>query len=316
MSDAPRDVNIGGPAARRMPRPSAPGECRPDRVRRRRRPGDPARELPPRRSRVRPLLAIRTRPGTVIDQASRNVAFEIDAIDERKHEGWSVLVRGELLRANPTSDDFVEQYDPQPWLPDRDRWLLIDPWSISGRKLRGTDRCGRFTRAISCSGPDSVPPEVCTRFGSLRPALTAGRSAKYTGGITADRPCRSVAVPLPRRCRRRRRQRRKSRRAVPGRLPCAARVRRRRARRLSRRHGGGSGARRARATRARPRCRCRRPRSRRSRPGCGTSCRPQVFRRRSPSAFMHAYHQLDPVSAWRCVRRRRPRTPPTRRPRE
>jgi hypothetical protein len=86
-----------------------------------------------------PLLAIRTRPGTVLERATQNVAFEIDSIDERKHEGWSVLVRGELLRANPTSDDFVEQYDPQPWLPDRDLWLLIDPWAITGRKLLGTD---------------------------------------------------------------------------------------------------------------------------------------------------------------------------------
>jgi Pyridoxamine 5'-phosphate oxidase len=86
-----------------------------------------------------PLLAVRTRPGNVIEQAATNVAFEIDSIDHVHHEGWSVLVRGELLHATPTSHDFMVQYDPTPWLADRDAWLLIDPWAISGRKLQGTE---------------------------------------------------------------------------------------------------------------------------------------------------------------------------------
>lgn len=86
-----------------------------------------------------PLLAVRTRPGNVIEQAPTNVAFEIDSIDHVHHEGWSVLVRGELMHANPTSHAFTVQYDPSSWLADRDSWLLIDPWAISGRKLVGTE---------------------------------------------------------------------------------------------------------------------------------------------------------------------------------
>jgi len=58
-----------------------------------------------------PLLAVRTRPGNVIEQAPTNVAFEIDAIDPVNHQGWSVLVRGELLHATATSADFRERYD-------------------------------------------------------------------------------------------------------------------------------------------------------------------------------------------------------------
>src|ERR1700694_5618576 len=50
-----------------------------------------------------PLVAVRTRPGNVIEQAPTNVAFEIDSIDPIHHTGWSVLGRGELLHANPTS---------------------------------------------------------------------------------------------------------------------------------------------------------------------------------------------------------------------
>jgi nitroimidazol reductase NimA-like FMN-containing flavoprotein (pyridoxamine 5'-phosphate oxidase superfamily) len=86
-----------------------------------------------------PLLAVRTRPGNVIEQATTNVAFEIDSIDLVHHQGWSVLVRGELLHANPTSDAFRERYDPQSWLNDPEAWLLVDPWEISGRELHGTE---------------------------------------------------------------------------------------------------------------------------------------------------------------------------------
>jgi nitroimidazol reductase NimA-like FMN-containing flavoprotein (pyridoxamine 5'-phosphate oxidase superfamily) len=91
-----------------------------------------------------PLLAVRTRPGNVIDRASTNVAFEIDSIDPLHHEGCSVLVRGELLHAIPTSADFREHYDPESWFTDREAWLLIDPWAISGRELHGAEPLWTF----------------------------------------------------------------------------------------------------------------------------------------------------------------------------
>ena len=91
-----------------------------------------------------PLLAVRTRPGTTIDQAPSSVAFEIDSIDAVHHEGWSVLVRGELLHATPTSAKFRELYDPKSWVADRDSWLLVDPWAISGRELHGAESIWPF----------------------------------------------------------------------------------------------------------------------------------------------------------------------------
>ena len=39
-------------------------------------------------------IAVRTRPGNVIERASMNVAFEIDGIDPVHKQGWSVLARG------------------------------------------------------------------------------------------------------------------------------------------------------------------------------------------------------------------------------
>jgi hypothetical protein len=86
-----------------------------------------------------PLIAVRTRPGNVIDQAASNVAFEIDAIDRIHHRGWSVLVRGELLHAFPESGSLREGYEPESWLAERDAWLFVDPGAITGRELHGTE---------------------------------------------------------------------------------------------------------------------------------------------------------------------------------
>ena len=90
-------------------------------------------ELSPRRADPRARCSpCRTRPDTVIDQAPNSVAFEIDAIDPVHHEGWSVLVRGELLHATSTSAEFRGTLDSHSWLADRTSWLLIDPWAITG----------------------------------------------------------------------------------------------------------------------------------------------------------------------------------------
>jgi len=86
-------------------------------------------------------VAVRTRPGSVIERASMQVAFEIDSIDSLQHEGWSVLVRGTLHHVDPDAADFRGRFDPHPWLIDeRDAWLIIDPFAISGRRLHATER--------------------------------------------------------------------------------------------------------------------------------------------------------------------------------
>lgn len=81
-------------------------------------------------------VALRTRAGNVIDRASSRVAFEIDGIDETHRRGWSVLVRGTLLPVDENAADFSEQFDSDTWLSaDRDTWLVIEPFSITGRAL-------------------------------------------------------------------------------------------------------------------------------------------------------------------------------------
>ncbi len=91
--------------------------------------------------RGRTWIAVRTRPGNIIDQGSPNVAFEIDGLDPTHQEGWSVLVRGTLHHVDADAADFRERFDPEPWmLTKRDAWLIIEPFAITGRRLHAPER--------------------------------------------------------------------------------------------------------------------------------------------------------------------------------
>jgi hypothetical protein len=38
---------------------------------------------------------------------------------------------------DPDAADFRERFDPEPWLAtERDAWLVIEPFAITGRRLR------------------------------------------------------------------------------------------------------------------------------------------------------------------------------------
>lgn len=95
------------------------------------------------------LLAVRTRPDNVIESGGPQAALEIDDIDPIHQQGWSVLVRGTLHRVDPEAADFKNQFDPHPWLlADRDAWLIIQPFAITGRRLHPAAREWAFhTRA-------------------------------------------------------------------------------------------------------------------------------------------------------------------------
>ena len=81
-------------------------------------------------------IALRTRPGNVIERAPIHVAFEIDELRAEAREGWSVLVRGTLHHVDSAAADFGAQFDPDPWIvEDRDAWLVIEPFAITGRRL-------------------------------------------------------------------------------------------------------------------------------------------------------------------------------------
>ncbi len=80
-------------------------------------------------------IALRTRPGNVIDTAARFVSFEIDDVDQVHRRGWSVLVAGLLHRVDEAAAEFGDRFDPEPWLADRDEWLVIEPTRVTGRRI-------------------------------------------------------------------------------------------------------------------------------------------------------------------------------------
>jgi nitroimidazol reductase NimA-like FMN-containing flavoprotein (pyridoxamine 5'-phosphate oxidase superfamily) len=85
-------------------------------------------------------IAVRTRPSNILDRAEMKTAFEIDNVDPVHHEGSSVLVRGTLHHVDPDAADFRQRFDPEPWiLAERDAWLVIAPFGITGRRLHAAE---------------------------------------------------------------------------------------------------------------------------------------------------------------------------------
>lgn len=79
-------------------------------------------------------IAVRTSPGGMIDESGATVAFEIDEVGPGRR-GWSILVRGTLLRVDSDAAGFEQRFDSDSWLSGRDAWLVIQPFSITGREL-------------------------------------------------------------------------------------------------------------------------------------------------------------------------------------
>ena len=93
----------------------------------------------------RTWIAIRTRPGNVIDHQGMKVAFEVDGADHMRRQGWSVLVRGTLQHVDPDVADIREHFDSEPWLStEREAWLIVEPFAITGRRLHPQTRDWAF----------------------------------------------------------------------------------------------------------------------------------------------------------------------------
>ena len=83
-------------------------------------------------------VLFRTHPGTKLDALRRRpVAFQIDAVDEARRAGWSVLVQGIAHEASPHDLGAV---DPEPWTEAGPYWIQVVPRSITGRRFQFDDR--------------------------------------------------------------------------------------------------------------------------------------------------------------------------------
>ncbi|MER6537001.1 pyridoxamine 5'-phosphate oxidase family protein [Streptomyces sp900105755] len=80
--------------------------------------------------------------------AGRQVAFEVDRIDDAFGEGWSVLVRGPASRVNEAEEVRRLTFSAYstPWAGgDRDLWVRIEPRSVTGRRITVGAGPGRAT---------------------------------------------------------------------------------------------------------------------------------------------------------------------------
>jgi len=85
-------------------------------------------------------VVFRTGEGQKLHAATvgQTVAFEIDSIDEARHVGSSVIVKGTAREiVDWAEQEQLEQLPVRPWQrqPWRRGWVRIEPTAITGRKL-------------------------------------------------------------------------------------------------------------------------------------------------------------------------------------
>jgi nucleotide-binding universal stress UspA family protein len=89
-------------------------------------------------------VAIRTDQGTKLDWgALGRVAFEVDEIDEARHQGWSVIVQGvgrDITEGIDTWSERLRSKELVPWVGgDRQHWIAIASPRITGRRILTPD---------------------------------------------------------------------------------------------------------------------------------------------------------------------------------
>ena len=84
-------------------------------------------------------VVYRTRAGGAAEPANgRPVAFEVDRIDDRLSEGWSVLVTGtaEHVEDEETARHLAAVEGGGPWAGGaRPQWIRVRPGAVSGRRV-------------------------------------------------------------------------------------------------------------------------------------------------------------------------------------
>ena len=81
-------------------------------------------------------IVFRTKREGVLDRENVHASFEVDDGHDVQRTGWSVLAQGVLLRVDPDAADVRNWFDPVPWTrDDRDRWMVVEPFSITGRRI-------------------------------------------------------------------------------------------------------------------------------------------------------------------------------------
>ena len=87
----------------------------------------------------RHTVVFRTEQGTKLHAAARGsrVCFEVDRADAAAHDGWSVIVRGEITEVTDQAElERLRELPLQVWAPGvRDRYVRILPAVLTGRRI-------------------------------------------------------------------------------------------------------------------------------------------------------------------------------------
>ena len=118
-------------------------------------------------------IIFRTAPDTLLAlHADAKVSFQVDRLDEARHEGWSVLVHGHAHRVVDELDVRRLEHGTrlEPWAAGaRDVYVRIAPTQISGRRI--SPDAAEAAGAASASGPGpgatSAAPALPTRVRTL-----------------------------------------------------------------------------------------------------------------------------------------------------
>lgn len=74
---------------------------------------------------------------TGLANADFKVAFEIDDLDERAQQGWSVLVQGPAHHLDsPADQQAAEAAGLHSWAGEKEHFIRIRPRRITGRRVR------------------------------------------------------------------------------------------------------------------------------------------------------------------------------------
>ncbi len=81
-------------------------------------------------------VIMRVRRDGSIDQPGSMASFEIDEFDLCQQIGWSVIARGVLHRVDDeNAPPWLHEWDPRPWVIERDTWIYLEVTALSGRQL-------------------------------------------------------------------------------------------------------------------------------------------------------------------------------------
>jgi len=86
-------------------------------------------------------IVFRTGPGSKLRAVTQSqvVAFEVDAVDEPRRAGWSVVMQGRAQEiTDPAELRAAGHRALDVWIPaERPVWIRITPTRVSGRSIRG-----------------------------------------------------------------------------------------------------------------------------------------------------------------------------------